>query len=243
MRPLEYWANERVVYEASSSGDLTIVGVLAKDEARAAPPRRRAASPPRKVPRNDQLPARRAAAAAAPLEASALRQQTLRKLGGKLVALGLGTTIGRSLSVLLPLARLAQEAAATLGALSSDDLTVRRAAWAAASLACSGGKCAAVSGLVHVVSLHSSIAMSCALSGALLLGASFAPPALDELVHAVVEPLLPLLGTMKPHARRHAQRRAAHAAAAGGRDRRAACSRRARGGRRWRARSASDIRA
>ena len=101
-------------------------------------------------------------------------QQTLRQMGGKLIALGLATSLGRSLGLLLPLARLAHEASATLSALTSEDVTVRRVAWSAALLSCSGGKCAAIYALTHMVGLYSSLAMSCALSGALLLGASFA---------------------------------------------------------------------
>jgi hypothetical protein len=117
-------------------------------------------------------------------------------LGGKLLALGLGTTIGSTLGLLLPLARLGQEATVALGALTAEDLSVRRAAWTAVSLAVSSGKCAAISALVYVVSLYQSLGMQCALFGALFLAATFVPPAYEEMVIVVVDPLLPLFCSM-----------------------------------------------
>ena len=189
--PLQYWSGERVIYE-SLRGDLSVVDVLKNDPAtRSRSPARRAAPRRRGCPNAAVVAA--AAAGSNGLDAS---QQTLRQMGGKLIALGLATSLGRSLGLLLPLARLAHEASATLSALTSEDVTVRRVAWSAALLSCSGGKCAAIYALTHVVGLYSSLAMSCALSGALLLGASFAPPHLEQVVRPIFEPMLPLLGTM-----------------------------------------------
>lgn len=193
--PLQYWSGERVIYE-SIRGDLSVVDVLKTDPATRSPARR--AAPRRRGRPNAAGVAVAFVAAAArsndnDLDAS---QQTLRSMGGKLIALGLATSLGRSLGLLLPLARLAHEASTTLSALTSEDVTVRRVAWSAALLSCSGGKCAAIYALTHMVGLYSSLAMSCALSGALLLGASFTPPQLDQVVRPIFAPLLPLLGTM-----------------------------------------------